>query len=63
MKPKRNDKRAAYKVCDTVDYKKLNGKVQKATVVRVEPNSVLIKMNGDGEHILANKSKVKVTFS
>ena len=63
MEPKRNDKRASYKVGGTVDYKKLNGKVQKATVVRVETNNVLIRMNGDGEQILVNKSKVNVTFS
>ena len=63
MKPKRNPKRASYKVGGTVDYKKLNGKVQKATVVRVESNNVLIQMNGDGERILVNKSKAKVTFS
>ena len=63
MEPKRNDKRASYKVGDTLDYKKLNGKVQKATVMRVDPNSVLIRMNSDGEQKLVSKSKVKVTFS
>ena len=60
VKPKRNPKRVS--VGDTVDYKKSNGKVQKATVVRVGPSSVLIQMNGDGEQILVNKSKAKVTF-
>lgn len=63
MEPKRNDKRASYKVGDTLDYKKLNGKVQKATVVKVETNNVLIQMNGDGKQILVNKDKINVTFS
>ena len=61
VKPKRNPKRVS--VGDTVDYKKSNGKVQKATVVKVETNNVLIQMNGDGKQILVNKDKINVTFS
>ena len=62
VEPKRNNKRASYKVGDIVDYKKLDGKVQKATVLRVETTSVLIKMNGSSEQKQVNKNKIKVTY-
>ena len=57
VEPKRNNKRASYKVGDTADYKKLDGKVRKATVVKVEPHSALIQMNNNGEQKQVNKNK------